>query len=308
MSRSEVQSSDNIRVDLFTTCGHLDTTRREWVVPVQGRIYRLETDSRKRRAASAAMRRALDIDEHDETDTFRRRAHNFMARNVEGIRPGIELCGVTTICNPSKRNGVFEGCVRLVESAIDSQNPAQRRMHASLPHESTHAAERDVSFIAPRGLSVISDIDDTVRVTNVRRKREMLLNTFAREFRPVRGMVEWYQELRAEGASVHYVSSSPWQLHDELLAFFTRVGLPADEIMLRTLRAKDPSIIRFFQSSERHKPDTIRSILDRFPQRGFILVGDAFENDESIYTTIARERPDQIQRVRIVDQSGVCEA
>ena len=44
-------------------------------------------------------------------------------------------------------------------------------------------------FVPPKGVSVISDIDDTIKVTEVLDRRRMLYNTFLREFKDVTGMV-----------------------------------------------------------------------------------------------------------------------
>jgi phosphatidate phosphatase APP1 len=76
------------------------------------------------------------------------------------------------------------------------------------------------------GLSVISDIDDTVKVTNVANRRELLANTLFREFRAVTGMPEIYREWEAHGAAFHYVSASPWQLASCLERFLGESGIP----------------------------------------------------------------------------------
>jgi len=49
----------------------------------------------------------------------------------------------------------------------------------------------------------------------------------------------------------------------------------------------------------------IRELLKDFPQRNFILIGDTGEMDPEIYTTIAREHPNQIVRIFIRDVTTV---
>ena len=81
-------------------------------------------------------------------------------------------------------------------------------------------AQSDLLLVPPEGLSIISDIDDTVKVSNVLNKRELLANTFLREFTPIEGMAALFRRWgRAHGAVFHYVSASPWQLQPELQAF-----------------------------------------------------------------------------------------
>ncbi len=52
-----------------------------------------------------------------------------------------------------------------------------------------------VHLIASHGVSVISDIDDTIKHSQVTDKSELLQNTFLREFRAVEGMPELYQRI-----------------------------------------------------------------------------------------------------------------
>ena len=48
----------------------------------------------------------------------------------------------------------------------------------------------------------------------------------------------------------------------------------------------------------------IRPILDRFPQRRFVLVGDSGEKDPEIYAELAPRHPKQISRILIRDVTG----
>jgi phosphatidate phosphatase APP1 len=43
----------------------------------------------------------------------------------------------------------------------------------------------------------------------------------------------------------------------------------------------------------------IEAILDRFPERKFILVGDSGEHDPEVYAALLRQRPEQILKIYI---------
>jgi phosphatidate phosphatase APP1 len=154
-------------------------------------------------------------------------------------------------------------------------------------------------LLARRGLSIISDIDDTIKISHVLDKHELLANTFLREFRPVAGMARAYQKWASAGAAFHYLSSSPWQLYPSLLEFMEQQDFPAGSFHLNTFRAKDKSFFNLFQSAQVTKPPRIEAILNRHPQRSFILVGDSGEKDPEIYGTIARRYPKQIKHIFI---------
>ena len=51
-----------------------------------------------------------------------------------------------------------------------------------------------------QGTSIISDIDDTIRITNVLNKHEMLMNTFVRPLKALPDMASLYQNAAARPA------------------------------------------------------------------------------------------------------------
>ena len=160
-----------------------------------------------------------------------------------------------------------------------------------------------VQLVPPRGVSVVSDIDDTIKVSNVRERRELLLNTFVRPLKPVPGMAETYRRWATNsGTAFHYVSASPWQLAPVLGEFLTRDGFPAGTLQLRTLRWRKELFGGY--SPDTHKRTEIGRLLAMFPEREFVLVGDSGERDPEIYGTLAREHPGRIRAIYIRDVTG----
>ena len=159
---------------------------------------------------------------------------------------------------------------------------------------STIGERGTVYFVPPRGVSIISDIDDTVKVTAVLETEEMLANTFLREFKAVPGMDRLYGIWAEQGAAFHYVSSSPWQLQPELQHFFQKTGLPGGTFHLKDFDIRNRRLFNVFTPSTKTKPIVIRRIMECFPERRFILVGDSGEKDPEIYAELMREYPQQI--------------
>jgi phosphatidate phosphatase APP1 len=146
---------------------------------------------------------------------------------------------------------------------------------------------------------VISDIDDTVKVSNVADRRELLKNTLLREFVAVPGMPEVFSRWQAAGAAFHYVSASPWQLSDCLCAFLGAAGLPAGSMHLKLFRLKDSTPLGRLTARKRSKRRAIEQIMRDFPGRRFTLVGDSGERDPEVYAAVARRRPEQVTGVFI---------
>jgi hypothetical protein len=160
-------------------------------------------------------------------------------------------------------------------------------------------------WIGDEGLSVVADIDDTIKLTQVRQRRQMLLNTFAREFAPVPGMATWLQRVVAAqpSAALHYVSGSPLQLLPPLAAFLQAGRFPDGSLHLRPLSLQPQSLLDA-EATARHKREAIGQLLADHPRRRFLLVGDSGERDPEIYGAIAREHSARIAAVLIRDASG----
>jgi hypothetical protein len=174
-----------------------------------------------------------------------------------------------------------------------------------------HAGECRVQLLAPTGLSVISDIDDTVKVTEIPAGAETIVrNTFVRPFEPAPGMAAAYRELPA--TAFHYVSGSPWQLYEPLAEFLfgERAGFPEGTFHMKDLRVNVRAVptgwtdLRGLAGGDatiEQKVRQIGGIFERFPQRRFVLVGDSGEHDPEVYARIQARFPAQVQEIRIRD-------
>ena len=163
--------------------------------------------------------------------------------------------------------------------------------------------EGRVLLVPPSGLSVISDIDDTVKITEVRNQQQVLLNTFVRAFNAVPGMAERYRDLAGTQIRFHYLSSSPIQLLPALADFLSDAGFPLGSMHLRESTTWRTVIPRG-DESRAHKLSAIVRLVEDFPQRRFLLIGDSGELDPEIYGEVARTRPERVEGVVIRDVTG----
>lgn len=159
-------------------------------------------------------------------------------------------------------------------------------------------------LVPEQGLSVISDIDDTVKITQVNDRREMLLNTFVRPFQAAPGLPEHFRRLaHAEGTRFHYLSASPFQLAPALEDFLRDEAFPPGSLHLRE-STRWNTLIPGSGDSRAHKLGVIAQLLADFPQRRFLLVGDSGEADPEIYAQAAREHLGRITAIVIRDVHG----
>jgi phosphatidate phosphatase APP1 len=286
-------------------------TASGWQAAVAGMVSRpLPERSRRRALAVAVLRRLLELEDPDlETEVFRRRADSFLFQRVAGLRLRV-ACGDRVFdIGHTDRSGHFQA-----EFPLDEAFVAEHAIGAgtgcrwlpytavsvdddSAPHEV--AGDGRIQLVDATGLSVISDIDDTVKVSNVADRRELLRNTFLREFAAVPGMPEAYRRWETAGAAFHYVSSSPWQLSNCLCSFLGSAGLPAGSMHLKLFRLKDSTPLGRLSARKRLKRRVIEQIMADFPGRRFALVGDSGERDPEVYAAVARRRPEQVAGVFI---------
>lgn len=172
------------------------------------------------------------------------------------------------------------------------------------PGELLHRFRGHALVVPEQGVSVISDIDDTIKRTQVRERREMLLNTFARRFEAAPRMAGWYRALaKVPGTRFHYLSASPIQLYPALSDFIRNADFPQGSMHLRestTWRTLIPGD----DDSRAHKLGVIGRLLAEFPQRRFVLVGDSGEADPEIYAQTFRSHPRRIDSIVIRDVTG----
>ncbi|OAQ97537.1 hypothetical protein LLEC1_03610 [Akanthomyces lecanii] len=163
------------------------------------------------------------------------------------------------------------------------------------------SATQEVQITEPKGVSLISDIDDTVKKSNIASgAREIFRNTFIRELRDltVEGVQEWYTDMHKQGVMFHYCSNSPWQLFPVLASFFKLGGLPPGSLHLKQYSGMLQGI---FEPVAERKKGTLTRLLHDFPDRKFLLVGDSGEADLEVYTDLAIANPGRILAIFIRD-------
>jgi len=193
-------------------------------------------------------------------------------------------------------------------TAPDDTGSGWRRVSAELLEPAGLAGEGRVLVPRPdTRLGIISDLDDTVIRTGVRRLLRMLAATFlenARTRLPFPGVASFYQALHAgttggPPAPIFYVSSSPWNMHNFLLEFLEVRGIPTGPLLLRDWGLSRETFLP--RGHHSHKSDAIELIFRTYPDLPFILIGDSGQQDPEIYSRMARRHPGRVAAIYIRD-------
>jgi hypothetical protein len=301
---AQVRSDEEIV--FFPTFAHLSEDGTEWLVPIHGWIFEPETNSFLRRTALNELRDRLELDpEAEETKIFESRVRWLLVDNERDKIVSVKIGGKRYPLGVSGEDGRFMETLHFpVDDARKLAPEGRIEFRAILPEGDEREFAGSVRLVEPEGLSVISDIDDTVKVTEVTDKSKLIRNTFFREFAAVDGMAPLYRKWAEQGAVFHFVSSSPWQLFEPLRELMNESGFPEAAWHLKPFRVKDVSAKSLFADPTEYKLSTIEPILKAFPKRRFLLVGDSGEKDPEIYGELARQHPEQIEAIYIRDVTG----
>ncbi len=232
----------------------------------------------------------------------------FVGNSVKVLTKSI-INGVEHLLQPSDESGFIEHQLELPDNEIKAlattihPESEDRKFEYEIQINESKTDVRYKTFkctiyvLAPVGVSVISDIDDTIKVTKVLNKRSLLKHTFYSYFKPVEGMNDLYQKWSEQRCQFHYVSASPWQLYPALRSFLEKYQYPMGTMNLR----KFSWSLKFLKLPDTYKLETITEIINSYPFRKYICVGDSGELDPEIYAKLFTIYPHNIAHIFIRD-------
>ncbi|NNF34238.1 MAG: DUF2183 domain-containing protein [Saprospiraceae bacterium] len=152
---------------------------------------------------------------------------------------------------------------------------------------------------------IISDIDDTILVTDVHSPVRMIYNSLIKnpfQRQAFNGIKEFYKEKTVQGHNpVFYLSNSPWNLYQNIKQFLDIQMLPKGPILLRDYGMHFPTVPKAYSH---HKENNIELLLEVYPDLSFVLIGDASQEDAIIYSHIKNKYPQRIKKILIREVSN----
>ena len=303
-----------IEATIYASYGYRQNGK--WIIPLRGRVQQKRKLPDDLIAGIVAKHIHCD---HPDLGTLISRSRHFTDDSRSNQAVTIEFNS-----DPDKErydfprsdlNGLIEREIELSEEKAQRLLEAQGASHwlAFKVVSENHSGSGRLRLIEPEGVSVVTDIDDTIKVTIVPGdKDEVLKRTLCRDFEAVEGMAKKYKESWPE-ASFHYVSGGPWQLYTPLHDFLIEGagGFPDGSFHLtyhpKNFLAEDTreilieTIAGSLGNTFSHKVKTIRTLMQRFPLRSFVLVGDSGEVDPEVYRQIKEEFPGRVEEIWIRD-------
>lgn len=230
----------------------------------------------------------------------------FMVRPLAGAKLELHFAGVV-LSGVSEKDGFF----RFQWAPSQMPGPGWHAVEVSLHKD---AVKRYYGKISGRGeifvpypgkYAVISDIDDTFLIshsTNLRKRLYVLLTKNPYSRKPFDGVVRHYQWLESAGTenehpnAFFYVSSSEWNLYDYIVDFSRKNLLPRGVYLLNQTKTF-AQIWKTGQNNHGTKFIRISRVMQAFPEREFILLGDDSQQDPFIYASVVANFPGRVRAV-----------
>jgi phosphatidate phosphatase APP1 len=303
LTRGAPQLKSDEHVIFFDTDAWLDAAGTHWTIPIHGWVFERPQGTFFKTMFAELLKSKYGLRVTVATrDNFDYRSSFFLVDNERGKRIRVRIDEDHYLMPASKPNGHFHAQLVLPVAQVE---PFARHnwltYTAVLPDGDRRQFTGRVRLIKPTGLSVISDIDDTIKITHITDRTRLFDYTFFQDFQAVPGMAPLYRSWAEQGVVFHFVSAGPWQLYEPLRTFLAQVGFPAATFHLKyaRLHPSDTSFWNLFKPSTEIKPDQIEPLLQAYPERRFVLIGDNGEHDPEIYAALMHAYPSQIKRIYI---------
>ncbi|KAI1104813.1 hypothetical protein F4804DRAFT_341554 [Jackrogersella minutella] len=251
--------------------------------------------------AVKAVAEKIDLDEKDPScRTIEERIQPF----IQDIKPATQVKALHRGSTPLKlgpggRNGISSDIKALPSSGGGTLTPTI----ADVPKGANGVLEMKTFYAEPEGWSVISDIDDTIKVTQTSDPIGILKTTFVDKPEPIPGMPELYQFVQSliqETSPWFYLSASPYNLYP-FLRDFRQQYYPHGTIVLRDASWMSlPGLLTTLTlGTEDYKVDRIEKIHSWLPKRKMICIGDSTQSDPEAYGEIYRAYPGWVKVILI---------
>ena len=201
---------------------------------------------------------------------------------------------------PTTPEGDFDALVQIEDAGLLSGNTTSEIQRMNVYTEGDINGNATAYLVPPKGLTIVSDIDDILRVTKIYEPKEGLLNSFARPFTPWMNMPDIYANWSRSipNFHFHYLTTTPEQVTRNYMDFIYKT-YPGGSFDTRPLNFSDVSAtlsIRKF---------LLQKVFQTFPERKFILIADTSNSDVMRdYPEMVTDFPGQVQCILLRNTSS----
>jgi phosphatidate phosphatase APP1 len=297
---SDLKEDEDVIV--FPVYLYLDSSQKEFSVKLHIQVFKKKEDSQKRKFLIESLKGQFAISNEDNAKIFEERIRAFLVDNKRNKKISVTILGERFELNQTEANGHSTTNVKIPSSKISNKELADKKIEITInSSKQNNRTYKGIIYIIPENSTcLISDIDDTIKISDVRNKKVLIQNSFVNPFKAVTGMQELYSKLGASKVDCFlFVSASPWQMYSVLNDFFSKEKFPPALYFMKYFRLKDSDFFNLFEKPEIYKTETIEPIMEEWKKVKFILVGDSGEKDPEAYAKLAVKYPERITKIYI---------
>jgi hypothetical protein len=201
---------------------------------------------------------------------------------------------------PTTSEGDFDGFVQINNTGLAAGNSTNQLQRLNVYTEGDINGNATAYLVPPTGLTIISDIDDILRITQIYEPKLGLLNSFAKPFVQWSNMPSVYANWSRSIPNVHfhYLTTTPEQATRNYMDFIYKT-YPGGSFDDRPLNFSDVSAtlsIRKF---------LLNKVFQTYPHRKFVLVADTSNADVMRdYPAMVTDFPGQVQCILLRNTSA----
>lgn len=288
--------------------GYAPARNAPWAAEFSAAVFEQEPRCSVVDVVSEIARKVGLADDSQDMETIERRLTPFL----QDVRPGRKMTvihgGKELRLGPTGSGGISMNGHPVV---ADLDQDGLVHGEAVVPKGVKGVFKMKTYYSGPEGWGVISDIDDTIKITQTSDPIGILRSTFIDPATPIAGTPELYRTLHALLQSSHpdphehvpffYLSASPYNLYPFLRAFRDDEGFPPGQLMLRdsSWRTIAGLLSALTVRTQEYKVGQMRRVRTWFPKRKMIFIGDSTQSDPESYGEIYREFPGWVKLILI---------
>ncbi|KFX92828.1 hypothetical protein V490_05166 [Pseudogymnoascus sp. VKM F-3557] len=300
--------TSNDTVWLFDNTAYRNPTTNNWEAEVIAAVFDKETGV-KVSLVVADIAEKLGLGHGDEAEArIKDRLMPFMQSVLPGRVVNVDFGRRTQLkLGPGGRNGISSD-LRQLPRHKDGEVVTGV---AKVPRGTNGLLEMKTVYAEPEGWGVISDVDDTIKVTQTGDPIGILRSTFAADAAPVPGMHLLYKYIEtviSKSAPWFYLSASPYNLYAFLHEFISKF-YPHGTLILRDASWRNLAglLTSLTQGTQEYKVDRMEKIHSWLPRRKMICIGDSTQSDPEAYGEMYRKYPNWVKLILIRRVENIAE-
>lgn len=179
-----------------------------------------------------------------------------------------------TLPYPTTDEGDYDVFVPIQSDGLTAGNATQSVQQLNVYVDGATEGNATAYLVPDTGLTIVSDIDDILRVTKIYEPAQGILNSFARPFTSWENMPDIYANWSASipNFHFHYLTTTPEQITRNYMQYIY-ANYPLGSFDTRPLNFSDVEATLSIRKA------LLVKIFETFPQRKFILIADTSNSD-----------------------------